>query len=40
MRRRYDIEALALQYGFNRKDIEKVCRISDLLEDISAIKFL
>ncbi len=40
MKRKYDFDALTLQYGFSAKDIEKVCRISDLLEDISAVKFL
>jgi predicted nucleotidyltransferase component of viral defense system len=40
MKREYDFHALALRYGFNTKDMEKACRISDLLEDISAVKFL
>src|SRR3989337_103497 len=40
MVRKYDLSALARQHGFSIKEIEKVCRISDLLEDISAIKFL
>lgn len=40
MKRKYDFQALALQYGFNSSDIEKTCRISDILEDISAVKFL
>jgi len=40
MKREYDFHALALHYGFNTKDIEKACRISDMLEDISAVKFL
>jgi predicted nucleotidyltransferase component of viral defense system len=40
MKRKYDFHALALRYGFNDKDVEKACRISDLLEDISAVKFL
>jgi predicted nucleotidyltransferase component of viral defense system len=40
MKKKYDFHALALGYGFNDKDMEKVCRISDLLEDISAVKFL
>ena len=40
MKRKYDIDALALQYGFSAKEIEKVCRISDLLEAISAVRFL
>jgi predicted nucleotidyltransferase component of viral defense system len=40
MKRQYDFHALALRHGFNTKDIEKACRISDMLEDISAVKFL
>jgi len=40
MKREYDFHALALHYGFNGKDMEKACRISDILEDISAVKFL
>lgn len=40
MKRKYDLEALARQHGFSVKETEKVCRISDLLEDISAVKFL
>ena len=40
MKREYDFHALALRYGFNSKDMEKACRISDMLEDISAVKFL
>lgn len=40
MKRMYPFEALARKYGFNIREIEKVCRISDLLEDISAVKFL
>lgn len=40
MKRTYDIETLARTYGFGVKEIEKVCRISDLLEDLSAVKFL
>ncbi|MBX5327697.1 MAG: nucleotidyl transferase AbiEii/AbiGii toxin family protein [Candidatus Bathyarchaeia archaeon] len=40
MKREYDFHALALRYGFNTKDMEKACRISDMLEDISAVKFL
>ena len=40
MRRKYDLEALARQHGFSAKEMEKVCRISDLLEDVSAVKFL
>jgi len=40
LRRNYDFKALASHYKFSVKEIEKVCRISDLLEDISAVKFL
>ena len=40
MKRQYDLNELALKHGFNLREIEKVCRISDLLEDISAVKFL
>lgn len=40
MKRKYDFQSLALRYGFNSRDIEKTCRISDILEDISAVKFL
>lgn len=40
MRLSYDLRGLALNYGFNQKEIEKVCRISDVLQRISAIKFL
>jgi predicted nucleotidyltransferase component of viral defense system len=40
LKRTYDLETLARTYGFNVREMEKVCRISDLLEDISAVKFL
>lgn len=40
MKRQYDLKELAQQHGFSIKEIEKVCRISDLLESISAVKFL
>jgi len=40
VKRKYDFDALTLQHGFSAKEIEKVCRISDLLEDISTVKFL
>jgi predicted nucleotidyltransferase component of viral defense system len=36
----YDLETLARTYGFNVREMEKVCRISDLLEEFSAVKFL
>jgi len=40
VKRVYDFGALAQKHGFNVREIEKVCRISDLLEDISAVKLL
>ena len=40
MKRRYGLEGLARIYGFNTREIEKVCRISDVLEDLSSIRFL
>jgi len=40
LKREYDFNELARKHGFNVPEIEKVCRISDVLEDISAIKFL
>ena len=40
MKREYNFEELARRCGFNVREIEKVCRISDLLEDISAVRFL
>ena len=40
MKRKYNFDELSLQYGFSAREIEKVCRISDVLEDISAVKFL
>ncbi|MDI6654992.1 MAG: hypothetical protein QME59_03815 [Candidatus Hydrothermarchaeota archaeon] len=36
----YDLEYLARTHGFNIREIEKVCRIFDILEDISNVKFL
>lgn len=40
MKRVYDYKELGRKYGFNVREMEKVCRISDLLEDISAVRFL
>jgi predicted nucleotidyltransferase component of viral defense system len=40
LKKSYDFETLARTHGFNVREIEKVCRISDLLEDLSGIKFL
>ncbi|MEE8358743.1 MAG: nucleotidyl transferase AbiEii/AbiGii toxin family protein [Candidatus Hydrothermarchaeales archaeon] len=36
----YDLESLSRTLGFNVREVEKVLRISDLLEDISNVKFL
>jgi len=36
----YDLEYLARTHGFNTREMEKVCRIFDVLEDISSVKFL
>jgi len=40
LKREYDFNELARKHGFNVRETEKVCRISDVLEDISAVKFL
>ena len=40
MKRDYDLDELARMHGFDVRQVEKVCRISDVLEDVSAIKFL
>lgn len=40
MRRDYDFEELERKMGFDPRQIEKACRISDLLEDISNVAFL
>jgi len=40
MNRQYPYRELANQYGFDPLIIEKACRISDILEDISNIPFL
>lgn len=40
MRREYDYNELSQRTGFNPRQIEKVCRISDLLEDLSNVPFL
>jgi len=40
LKRAYDFEGLARRHGFNIRDVEKVCRISDVLEDVSAVRFL
>lgn len=36
----YDLEYLSRTLGFNVREVEKVLRISDLLEDISNVRFL
>jgi len=33
MKRPYDIQRLAEKHGFQEDEIEKVCRISDILEE-------
>lgn len=38
--RTYDFEDLAGRLGFDMRDVEKVCRISDVLGDLSAVRFL
>lgn len=40
MKRDYDFEELERKLGFDPRQIEKACRISDLLEDISNVVFL
>lgn len=40
MRRSYDFEELRRSLGFEPRQIEKACRISDLLEDVSNVIFL
>lgn len=40
MRRDYEYEELSRRIGFAPRQLEKVCRISDLLEDISHVPFL
>ncbi len=36
----YDLRGLAIELGFDVREVEKVLRISDFLEDISYVKFL
>lgn len=36
----YDLEYLSRKHGFNVRETEKTCRISDVLEDIASVKFL
>jgi len=40
LKRRYHFEELGRRYGFDPQQVEKVCRISDLLEDLSNVLFL
>lgn len=40
MKRSYDFEELARRHGFSPRLIEKVCRLSDLLADLSKVPFL
>ncbi|MCW3990035.1 MAG: nucleotidyl transferase AbiEii/AbiGii toxin family protein [Candidatus Bathyarchaeota archaeon] len=40
MKRTYNLLRLAAETGFDPVQVEKVCRISDILEDISAITFM
>jgi predicted nucleotidyltransferase component of viral defense system len=36
----YDFSELAAKYGFNIREIEKTCRVADVLRDISNVGFL
>jgi len=40
MKRQYALNELARKHGFNVREMEKVCRISDFMEDLSAVEFL
>ena len=40
MKRRYDFDKVSAEMGFNPVQIEKVCRISDILETISQVQFM
>ncbi len=40
MKRMYDYSTLSDETGFDERQLEKVCRISDILEDISGVPFL
>jgi len=40
LKRSYDFEELGRRYGFDPRQVEKVCRISDFLEDLSRVPFL
>jgi len=40
MKRTYDFNKISIETGFNPVQIEKVCRISDILENISYVPFM
>lgn len=40
MKRAYDFHKISIETGFNPAQIEKVCRISDILENVSAVPFM
>lgn len=40
MKRKYDFDKISSETGFNPVQIEKVCRISDILENISQVRFM
>ena len=40
MKRTYDFNKISIETGFNPVQIEKVCRISDILENISSVPFM
>lgn len=40
MKRSYDFEELGRGLGFDPRQLEKACRISDILEDVSGVVFL
>lgn len=40
MKRSYDFDKISIEIGFNPVQIEKVCRISDILENISSVPFM
>lgn len=40
MTRSYDYDELGRRYDFGTRQVEKVCRISDFLEDLSSVRFL
>ena len=40
MKRTYDFNKISIETGFNPVQIEKVLRISDILENISSVPFM